>query len=82
MSPRSLAADVTCCHWLPAPAVTEEPGMVKEQPLGRKPDVNQRWLLRLRVQMESEYGWTDLGCQLLFSNGIKHTSPGSHAPCS
>ena len=60
MSPRSLAAEVTCCHWLPAPAVTEEPGMLKEQPCGRKPELNQRWLLRLRVQIESEYGWTDL----------------------
>ena len=60
MSPRSPAAEVTCCHWLPAPAVTEEPGMLKEQPCGRKPEVNQRWLLRLRVQIESEYGWTDL----------------------
>jgi hypothetical protein len=34
--------------------------MVKEQPFGRKPEVSQRWLLRLRVQIESEYGWTDL----------------------
>src|SRR4051794_10413023 len=63
MSPRSPAALVTACHWLPAPAVTDAPGIVNEQPFGLKPLVNQRWLLRLRVQIESEYGWTDLGCQ-------------------